>query len=224
MVRKPIRRFLPLTYQAKIQRVWVGIITQSIRINTDLQVDDSIAFHGWSGKPYHSPWSFRTPYMRVRHAEWITVRKDSIYFLKEKVAVKACDLNYLAALDGIEPETGEELIRVLHAMHGKGTLHGKILRWDPAPLKTEQVHATIKESAPFVIKPDPTQIDNLGRIRMCEGDFDPLLKPRHTPPHQDFVQQGAFDKSGTACEGIKEGFVLIRNKEKISRDIPVSLH
>jgi hypothetical protein len=115
--------------------------------------------------------------MSVRHAEWITVRKDSIYFLKEKTAVKACDLNYLAALDGIEPATGEELIRVLHAMHGKRTLHGKILRWDPALLHYQKLNETLK------------------------------AETKLTPPCQDFVQLGAFDK-----------------EKIISRDIPVSIH
>jgi len=171
MTRKPIHRFLPLTYKPKIPGVLDGTITQSIRL-TDLKVGDYIAFHGWSGKPYHSPWSFRTPFMSVRHAEPITIRKDTIYFPNEKVAVKACDLNYLAALDGIEPATGEELIRVLHAMHGGGTLHGKILRWDPVREPVEQVPAAIKEQG------EPIHKVLLGR----------------PSPSQDFVQLGAFDK------------------------------
>jgi hypothetical protein len=176
-------------------------------------VGDFIAFHGWYGKPYHSPWSFRTAYMQIRYAEPITVRKDSIYFPEGKIgsvpcksAVKACDLNHLASLDGIDPATGEELIRVLHAMHGGGTLHCKILRWDPTPIKEQR----IKEIAPFIIKPDPSQIDGLGRIKMCEGDFtrveqvhatvkettDPFRVPTRllVPESKDFVQLGAFDK------------------------------
>lgn len=200
MTRKPIRRFLPLTYQPKIQAVKEGRITQSIRIDTDLNVGDSIAFHGWSGKPYHSPWSFRTPFMEIRHAEPITIRKDSIYFPEGKigsapckVAVKACDLDYLAALDGIEPATGEELIRVLRSMHGKGTLHGKVLRWDPALILFKNLNETLKKAE----------------------TNDPLRSPRLTPPQQDFVQLGAFTGSGTNCEGIKEGFVLIRQKQGV---------
>lgn len=192
MTRKPIKRFLPLTYAPKIQGVLAGTIEQSIRINTNLQVGDSIAFHGWSGKPYYSPWSFRTPYMVLRHAEPIIIRKDSIYFSQGKigivpckVAVKACDLDHLAALDGIEPATGEELIRVLHSMHGMKALHGKILRWDASTLRRPD----------FIIKPDPTQIDSLGRIRMCEGDFTQVRSSRLTPPSQDFVQIGDIQKT-----------------------------
>lgn len=207
MTRKPIRRFLPLTYKPKIQGVMDGTITQSIRL-TDLQVGDFIAFHGWSGKPYHSPWSFRTPMMQIRHAEPITIRKDSIYFADGKigskpcrVAVKACDLDYLAALDGIEPATGEELIRILHEMYGSGTLHGKILRWDPTLIKYHNLNESLKaqESDPFKV---PARLIH---------------------PPDDFVQLGAFDKSRTNCEGIKEGFVLIRNKKPVSQDTPAIL-
>lgn len=180
MTRKPIHRFLPLTYSPKISRVLDGSITQSIRIDTNLQEGDFIAFHGWSGKPYHSPWSFRTPFMELTMATPIHVKKDSIYFPESGETYKRPSgfLNTLAALDGIDPPTAEELIRILHAMHGKGILHGKILRWDPAPIKEaritaaimcaepiEQVHATIKECAPLRV---------------------PVL----TPPSQDFIQIG----------------------------------
>jgi len=207
LTRKPVRRFLPLTYRPKIQAVLDGTITQSIRINTDLQVGDSIAFHGWSGKPYHSPWSFRTPYMPVRHAERITVRKDSIYFPNEKVAVIAGDLNYLAALDGIEPATGEELIRVLHAMHGGGTLHGKILRWDPEPVKEPDIIIASKEW-----KKDSRPVEQVHAVIKEQGEPIHKVLLGRPSPSQDFVQLGAFDKPGTTCEAIKEGFVLVRQK------------
>jgi hypothetical protein len=129
--------------------------------------------------------------MQVRHAEPVTIRKDSIYFPLEKVAVKAWDLNYLAALDGIEPATGEELIRVLHAMHGKGTLHGKILRWDPAPIKGPDLIIASKEW-----KENSQPIEQVHAV--IKGQGDPIHKVLlgRPEPGKDFVQLGAFDKQG----------------------------
>lgn len=136
MTRKPIRKYLPLTYEPKIQGVLNGSIFQSIRIDTILEIGDSIAFHGWEGTPYKSPWSFRTPYCEINWAEPIRIHEDSIYYPWEKLKIPAGgpELKYLAALDGIEPATGEELLRILHAFHGSGTLKGKIIRWNPAPI------------------------------------------------------------------------------------------
>lgn len=137
MTRKPIHRFLPLTYKPKIIGVLAGTINQSIRIDTDLQEGDFIRFHGWDGIPYRSKWSFRTPYLQLTTAMPVNIRKnDSFYFpeTEEKYSQPSEFLNNLAAQDGIDPPTTEELIRVLRAMHGGGTLHGKILRWDPAPI------------------------------------------------------------------------------------------
>jgi hypothetical protein len=133
---KPIRKFLPLTYAPKIAGVLEGKITQTIRVNTILEVGDQIAFHGWEGTPYKSPWSFRTPYMDIIWAEPIRIHADFIYYPWEKIRIPAGgpELKYLAALDGIEPATGEELLRILHEYHGSGTVKGKIIRWNPAPI------------------------------------------------------------------------------------------
>ncbi len=201
MTRKPIKRFLPLTYKPKIPGVLAGEINQSIRVDheetkRDLQVGDHVAFHGWSGRPYHSPWSFRTPFCKVIEAHPISVRKDSIYFSEEKLILKSDDpvLDKLAALDGIEPPTGRELIRVLHLMHGFGTLKGKVLRWDPEPMIKIISSIESQSIAPFVIKPDPSQIDELGRIKMTKEQFGPLHAPRLTPPQHDFVQIGDIER------------------------------
>lgn len=206
MTRKPIHRFLPLTYKQKIPGVLAGDITQSIRIDTDLQVGDQIAFHGWSGRPYHSPWSFRTAFCEIILAKQISIHEKSVHFRGTGITLQIGDplLDKLAALDGIEPATGEELVRVLHAMHGKGILRGKVLRWDPAEIKERILSAAIMNAEPV---PENKRTPFLLTFK------DPLHSPRHTAPLQDFVQLGAFDKSRTSCEGIKEGFVLIRQKQ-----------
>jgi len=131
-----IKKWIPLTYQPKISKVLSGEITQTIRVNSDLLPADWIAFHGWSGRPYRSPWSFRTPYLDVIIAEPIFIFEDGIAFEGSTTFHKIGDpmLNRIAWLDGIDPATGQELISVLHKMNGPGTLKGKIITWDPKPL------------------------------------------------------------------------------------------
>lgn len=153
MTRKPIHRFLPLTYKPKIPGVLAGTINQSIRIDTDLQGGDFIRFHGWEGVPYHSKWSFRTPYLQLTMAMPVNIRKnDSVYFPETGETYKRPSgfLNTLAALDGIDPPTTEELIRVLRSMHGKGYLHGKILRWDPKPFLEKKRLAFTDPTVTFI--------------------------------------------------------------------------
>ena len=124
-MRKPRSWWLPLTYKPKIQGVIEGKYRQTIRPGVKYQIGDRIAFHGWEGKPYRSKWSFRTGFFILKMAINVTVYCRGI----GRVAWK--DLNYEAALDGIDPPTGEELGRVLRSMH-KIPVKGipfQILRW-----------------------------------------------------------------------------------------------
>jgi hypothetical protein len=179
MTRKPIHRFLPLTYKPKIPGVLTGWITQSIRIDTNLEDGDLIAFHGWEGKPYHSPFSFRTPYCEITFAEEILIHKNWLYLSENDKWVNEHDteMYQLAFLDGIYPVTGEELIRVLRSMHGEGVLTGKILRWDPLP----------------IINQDP----ELAKQAFIKAGMDPHPTPIiHQPfiPVKDFIQIGDLEQ------------------------------
>ena len=162
MTRKPLRKFLPLTYPPKIAAVQEGTCTQSIRIDTRLGVGDFIAFHGWEGRPYHSSWSFRTPYYPIILAKPINLHKNYVYLPEEKRRLNIGDplLDRLAEKDGIEPATGEELLRVLHAMHkirtflGNQQELGKIER-SPAQLMTGNDYESLHKWARInVQKPD----------------------------------------------------------------------
>jgi hypothetical protein len=196
MTRKPIRKFLPLTYQPKIPGVMDGSITQSIRIDTQLSVGDYIAFHGWEGRPYHSPWSFRTEYYRVRLAKPINIHADFVYLPEEKRQLKIGDpiLDRLAEKDGIEPATGEELLKVLHGMHGDGTLYGKVLRWEP--IKAEPVtvmvtpeqqiaavHSVVSVSSimPFDFEPKRINKPLFDKVRQIEKDLKQCSDCRDIP-------------------------------------------
>lgn len=171
MPRKPLRKFLPLTYAPKIAAVQDGTCTQSIRIDTPLTVGDFVAFHGWEGRPYHSAWSFRTPYFLITLAKPINVHADYAYLPEEKKKLLADDplLDRLAAKDGIDPPTGKELLQVLHAMHGPGILRGKVLRWKPVT----------EEKAPVMVTPEQCIIAAHTAIAVSSimpFDFEPKTK------------------------------------------------
>lgn len=168
---KAIRRWLPLTYKPKIPGVLNGSITQTIRIDTDLMVGDWIAFHGWTGRPYRSPWSFRTPYLDDIYAEpiifhdlQIELPERQLRLMDDPRLVDDPRLDELARLDGIQPATGPELIRVIRKMHGPGILQGKILRWDPEPLK---------DGRPYCFAEPHLQKDENGLI--CGGNCNHFL-------------------------------------------------
>jgi len=130
---------LPLTYAPKIPAVLEGKCTQTIRAGRKFKVGDMVSFHGWEGRPYRSKWNFRTPYYEI-HTVWdILVWRTGILFPEmvgqqdyspEMFREWAC-LDWLAGLDGIEPATGEELGRVLLAMHKipEGGLPAQVIRW-----------------------------------------------------------------------------------------------
>ena len=54
------------TYEPKIEGVRRGEIRQTIRPKgkRPVEVGDRILFHGWTGRPYRSPWSWRLPVSR----------------------------------------------------------------------------------------------------------------------------------------------------------------
>lgn len=127
------RYWLPLTYEKKIEPVLKGEISQSIRFDSKINIGDWIAFHGWARRPYLS-WSFRTPYLQVRYAEPILVFEDQLMIRGVHLSKNNSLLNELAYLDGIDPPTGEELLKVLLS-YRPSTNNAQIIRWDPTPLK-----------------------------------------------------------------------------------------
>ncbi len=131
--RKPRKWNIPLTYEPKIAGVRDGTIRQTIRVGRKFSPGDLVSFHGWSGRPYRSPWSFRTEYYPLTTARNIRIVPGGIVFPgplhEEYYAWRALD--DLAARDGIEPTTGEALCRVLSEMHKipDTGIEAQILRW-----------------------------------------------------------------------------------------------
>ncbi len=121
----------PLTYAPKIQGVLEGTIRQTIRVGQKLAAGDRVLFHGWEGKPYRSPWSFRTPYFTLIAVVPIRIRPDGLLFESSGEFRPWADLDEIAILDGIDPPTGEGLRAVLLGMHAvpESGVPGQILRW-----------------------------------------------------------------------------------------------
>ena len=120
---------LPLTYAPKIAGVCDGSIRQTIRVGRKFSPGDLVSFHGWSGRPYRSTWSFRTPYATLKAVIPITILPRGIATPHE--FRPWCLLDEIARLDGIEPPTGEALCRVLSGMYKipADGIEAQILRW-----------------------------------------------------------------------------------------------
>ena len=120
---------LPLTYTPKIPGVLNGSIRQTIRVGRKFSPGDLVSFHGWSGRPYRSPWSFRTQYAVLKAVIPITIYPGGIEAPGEIRPWSLLD--GIARLDGIDPPTGEALCRVLSGMHKipADGIEAQILRW-----------------------------------------------------------------------------------------------
>lgn len=129
---------IALTYEPKIESVKTGTCTQTIRIvgkGGSKHVGDLVSFHGWSGRPYHSQWSWRMPYKEITVAENILI--SNIGWGKEipdAVEWNSPLTDLMARFDGIVPPTGEALRDVLISKNGKipiGGIEAQIIRWKP---------------------------------------------------------------------------------------------
>lgn len=134
--RIPRKWNISLTYEPKIEAVKAGTCTQTIRIigkSGPKQVGDLVSFHGWQGRPYHSPWSWRMPYMEITAAATILIFEWGIENPQNSFETHSwSELDSLAALDGIVPPTGEALRDVLISKNGKipeGGVGAQVLRW-----------------------------------------------------------------------------------------------
>ena len=116
MMRK---HFISMTYQPKIEPVQDGRCTQTIRTGRKFSVGDSILMHGWSGRPYRSPWGWR---------KRVTVT-DILNILISEIGIHVDDghivypwdddmPNIWAKLDFIDPPTGEALRDILFGLNG----------------------------------------------------------------------------------------------------------
>lgn len=135
------KHILPLTYEPKIPGVISGKITQTIRpFNSTKQkkVGDLIMFHGWTGKPRRSKWSFRTPYWKIIETFDIIFYKN---YVDDRIILRKPDeddcfhdlsveeINNIAVLDGFEDI--KEMFKVFLGFYGDGVYDSAftVIRW-----------------------------------------------------------------------------------------------
>lgn len=134
-----MKHILPLTYEPKIQDVIDGKCTQTIRPISSTKFKekgDLVMFHGWSGQPYFSKWSFRTPYWEITqtfdiHFEMnngnVVIRKADKFCNFHTISEK--EMHRIAVLDGFK--NIDELFKELHNMYGDNVYDKMftVIRW-----------------------------------------------------------------------------------------------
>jgi hypothetical protein len=96
------------------------------------KVGDLIAFHGWAGVPYQSPWSWRMSYTPLKEVANISIREWGILWKDGAGGYSYwSNLSPLAYMDGIVPSTGEALRDVLVSKNRipDTGIEAQILRW-----------------------------------------------------------------------------------------------
>jgi len=128
---------MAMTYAPKVEGIKDGTIKQTIRVvnpNRPFQTHEKVIIHGWEGKPYRSPWSWRIETVIVEAGEFnayasgVADVNDNFRFHTWNSPV----MDRIARLDGICPPTGMALKEVLEEFHGKFTdepIRFQIIRW-----------------------------------------------------------------------------------------------
>ena len=133
---------LSMTYGPKIAGVRDGSIRQTIRrSNPDnpFELGDKLLIHGWSGKPYRSPWNWWIE-ERVKEFDWLKVDSCCWVLVDHEGYCTALNpwgyehdvINRIAKADGIVPPTGLGLKAVLEQFHGPFTdeeIEFQVIRW-----------------------------------------------------------------------------------------------
>lgn len=150
-----------ITYEPKIEATKNGSIRNTWRIlnpKRPKKVRDTLLTHGWSGKPYRSPWNWRRS-DEIRQVVEVEVQSEFVRLLRMEsiggIFGKPKDdisgirgityemgahdyswdskrMDYEAKLDGIQPPLGLELKRTLEGFHGRfeaTPVHFQIIRW-----------------------------------------------------------------------------------------------
>ena len=130
------------TYAPKIKAVLDGRCRQTIRKEKKTMElpGDHIIFHGWSGKPYRSKWSWRKT---VKVTEVLIVYLDEngiqpigghlkgLYLTGDVYSWDSELAAVLAKEDFIDPPTGPALKETLKKLNQKGEWEGfyRVIRW-----------------------------------------------------------------------------------------------
>jgi hypothetical protein len=146
-----VTKILGFTYKPKILAVLDGRCTQTIRYGRRIAPLEPLLLHGWTGRPYYDPWSWRkrvvcieaTPIKvypnGISYSEYHIVAVDiNMIALEDSkpeglIGWDTARMDRLAQLDFISPPTGVELGNALLHMHkiGEAGEPFQIVRWKP---------------------------------------------------------------------------------------------
>jgi hypothetical protein len=126
--------YIALTYEPKIAAVRQGTVRQTIRRvgKRVYRVGDKVVLHGWEGKPYRSPWNWRTEEFTLKEVEEVILDDEGVFIPGPNIRWHWSTIyaDNLARLDGIVPPLGISLQAVLSGKNGKGwQTRYWILRW-----------------------------------------------------------------------------------------------
>ena len=125
---------MALTYPPKIDPVFDGRCTQTIRKGRRVAEGDEILFHDWDDRPYRSKWN-RRKRVTVTSVENIKISDTGIVFDSiDSIQPKTWDSFWATAMaiqDFIDPPTGEALRDVLFGLNGAPDVpeEYQIIRW-----------------------------------------------------------------------------------------------
>lgn len=130
------KHIMAITYKPKIPAFMFGVCRQTIRSGDKIQEGDQILFHGWSGLPYRSKWTWRKR-ITVSRVINVDINFDIGFHICEddNIIYDWCRwdnpaIDELAALDFIDPPTGIELWTVLTKLNkAKEGNKYQIIRW-----------------------------------------------------------------------------------------------
>ena len=133
--RKPKTHIMAFTAEFKIEAVKNGTCNQTIRPLGKVMkmVGDRALLHGWSGRPYRSPWNWRIQYtniVKVDNIKFDQSRGVFFYDQGEWCRWDSRTVHWLAVFDGFEG-AGDMLAWFKDA---HGDLRGKwfqVITWDP---------------------------------------------------------------------------------------------
>lgn len=140
-----------MTYKPKLDPVFEGRCTQTIRKDSHVEVGDTILFHEWTGKPYRSPWGRRL-LVTVTEVIDVIIANPGIFFSPGGpwavgiVRIEKADgtqedrimqfnpwegdfCDQIARLDFIDPPTGIALRDVLRSKNPHFEGEYQIIRW-----------------------------------------------------------------------------------------------
>ncbi len=115
---KPRRHVKALTYAPKIEAVRSGQCKQTIRPvgRKEIRVGDVLILHGWEGRPYRSPWSWRME-VTVTRVDCVFITKEGWVWTDTCSYVEWRELDAVAQKDGIDPPTGIAMGELFNSMY-----------------------------------------------------------------------------------------------------------